>query len=129
MKIVKVAAAPTLGIYWITPGQGMVTFAEPAHSVPTDTAGFRNAPFDHDALWSKVVASEPALRDKEYFEVPRGRVLYVEATRKFRVLSSSADCANRSRMAAVARAFHLPMAQVECQPDSHYESHVDFDDD
>ncbi len=118
--------SPQLGIFWMH-GRKLIHFAAPAEGVQ-EVEGFRDSPFDHDAYWVEVTKCHPKLREKEYFEVPRGRVIYTRSTGHYRILTSrklarDADCIRRVRAA-----FQLP-ADTEVLVDEHYEPEYDAEPD
>ena len=75
----------------IKDGSGTVifTFAHPA-----DSLGFVNFEGGHDGYWPRVVKLHPNLKGKEYFDVPRGRVLR-GSDGKFRLLVPKALAESR----------------------------------
>lgn len=109
-----------IGLFWIVKDQ-IVAFVYPLADLTPDSLGFVNPPTDHDTVWHHVQAAHPSTRGKDYFEVPRGRVIYSVPYRQFRVVTSSAIANNRTLVFRIARQFHIPPARLIAVADAHYE--------
>ena len=62
---------------------------------------------DHVKYWPHFQKLHPTLRDKEYQDVPRGRVLFMKPTRKFHVYMDKV-LHNTKTKRALLKAFELP---------------------
>jgi hypothetical protein len=111
-----------VGIYWVYQGR-VLAFSEPLSAVRA-IDGVRDSDLGHDAIWSRVQASRPELRSREYFDVPRGRVLYRESEARFDVFMPKRFWKDRRVTAAVRRAFGLKASEVRLCADEHYEPFV-----
>jgi hypothetical protein len=77
----KKAAIPELGIFWIDDSGTM--FAESVSLRDAEDYGeFKIFDKSHYDSWSAAVRANPKWRDKEYDEVPRGRVVYKKDPKK-----------------------------------------------
>src|SRR4051794_1847439 len=110
---------PRVGIFWVVGGE-VVAFTEPlGHVGPVN--GVRDSDLGHDALWPMVQRRHPRLRCLEYWQVPRGRVLYREREHRFDLLMPTAEGRDRRLVAAVAERFGLPAGRFIVAWDLHYE--------
>ena len=77
----KSKAIPELGIFWIDDAGTM--FAESISLRDAEDYGeFKIFVGSHYDIWPKAVRANPKWRDKEYEEVPRGRVVYKKDPKK-----------------------------------------------
>src|SRR5689334_14468611 len=110
---------PRVGIFWMVNGN-VLAFTEPLdHVRPVN--GVRDSDLGHDDLWPLVQRRHPQLRSLEYWQVPRGRVLYRERERRFDLLMPAAEGGDRRLVAAVAERFALPAGTFIVASDVHYE--------
>ena len=77
----KKGAIPELGIFWIDDSGTMFAESISLRDAP-DYGECKIFEGSHFELWSKAVRSNPKWRDKEYEEVPRGRVVYKKDLKK-----------------------------------------------
>ncbi|RYZ44641.1 MAG: hypothetical protein EOO72_05740, partial [Myxococcaceae bacterium] len=99
---ITVPPEPRLGIYWLVNGK-VESFSQPMSEVrPVDMV--RDTDLGHADTWPRVVGRHPELRGREYFEVPRGRVLFVECETIFRVFMPSREAAQKELVAQVVAA-------------------------
>lgn len=119
---------PQIGIWWFTPARGLVAFAVDIVDAPRHL-GYRDTALAHAVLWDRIIAEEPDLADSEYFSIPRGRVLFSEATGRYRIYASRAVCADTKKIASIRRYFRLPAELTDAVADAHYEAHPDSDED
>jgi hypothetical protein len=82
-------------------------------------------------LWPKVQKQYPDLRDKEYEQVPRGRVLYDAGRRQYVLLCSDVVAKNRVLLAQIMRRFNLPREATRVVVDQHYNdpAQINWDED
>jgi hypothetical protein len=125
MKIIKTAAAPKVGIFWLYKN-GIISFMADMRTAPAVTE-WKDSPFDHFNKWDEVVKMYPELAKLDYVDVPRGRVLFNIKRKIFRVLSSSAVVANKGDLVKIGREFSLPPNATEVMVDAHYEMTPAFD--
>jgi hypothetical protein len=83
--------------------------------------GVRDSRYGHDQEWPRVQAMYPELDGREYFEIPRGRVLHRPEEGTFDVFLPAALARAPRIVAALARAFHLPEEAIRLRRDEHYE--------
>ena len=112
----KETGEPQIGIFWVYRGQ-VFQFTQPYSSVPP-VGGFRDSNYTHDGYWGQMEKMFPELAGKEYFSVPRGRVLF-EVNGTFHIVMSSKDAKNQILIARIKRAFNLPPKTV-VDTDVHY---------
>lgn len=131
---VKVAAGARIGIFWIVDGD-VIEFAEDAATRPV-VAGFKDVKFDHVSEWSKMQSLFPQFRSKDYYQVPRGRVVGVGADR-YRLFMPPEMLNESSLINRIMKIFGLPKDKTEVMGDEHYvtqtetgfEDFEEFDDD
>ena len=75
--------------------------------------------FTHIDAWPSSQKQYPHLRSLEYEDVPRGRVLYAQDARRFRVLLDKVLMTN-SIKAAILKKFLLPRQRTDFGCDQHY---------
>ena len=105
-----------VGIFWIDRGQLIMASVPLAEGV--DDGLFVNGPYDHDPYWKTVQRTHTHLRDFEYDQVPRGRVLFNKAEHRFYVYLDKVLCKATIKRMIMAH-FHLPLAMTIFQTDLH----------
>jgi len=123
----KESASPMIGIFWIYKGQ-ILQFAESVQNVPPG-GGFKDSNFTHDAYWSQVQRMYPELADKEYFDIPRGRVLFV-INGVYRTILPTVESKNSTLVSRIILNFSLPKGKTVVTTDQHYDppANVDWDE-
>jgi len=111
-------AAPEIGIFWLIGGE-VITFSVLARDAES-YAGFRDSPHDHINAWPSVQKTYPAVRGKEYDEVPRGRVTYTDSSGRYQVLMPPELIGDKNMRRAIASEFSLPIAKSDFVGDEHY---------
>ena len=89
-----------------------------AHQLPFDPLGFKNAPYDHDVLWTNVQRIHPDI-ESEYFDIRRGRIIQ-QLGGTFIILVSPEDVKDQGFINRIIKEFRLPQKNVQVKPDSHY---------
>jgi hypothetical protein len=118
---------PSVGIWWLH-ARWVIIFSRPVLSVRPE-AGYADYPHGHAALWSFVQRRYPELRGREYWSLPRGRVLRSVAEDHFLMLLPTAMASNHRVVSRLKRLFGLPPAGVLALTDEHYDAPSDADDD
>jgi len=120
--------AAQLGIFWIVDGE-IVAFKEPASKVKSVNS-VKDSEFAHDSLWPKVQRSCSGLEDKEYWQIPRGRVVYRDPKREYVVFMPTMLLKDRGLLVGISKAFGLGASRVCALGDLHYDPPSDelFDD-
>jgi hypothetical protein len=118
-KLIVESSYPKVGIFWFI-GKETVIFSEEARNISA-VAGFKNYHEGHADVWNKVVKAYPQVRGKEYFEVPRGRVLFDVEAGKYIIYVSAADSQKKNKMYEVMRQFSLPIQKTIIRKDLHYD--------
>jgi hypothetical protein len=108
-----------VGIFWLHGGK-LIVFGEEASTVKP-VGGVRDGRFGHDDEWPNVQEMYPALVDREYFEIPRGRVLFREDPGVYEVFLPAKLHAHKRLVEAVAKAFSLQPEGIRLKQDEHYE--------
>jgi hypothetical protein len=110
---------PEVGIFWLH-GKKLLK-----HSVPLEEGmeygDFINGPLGHYEFWEKNGNRMPGLQDREYDQVPRGRVVYSGKEQTFFVYSSRKLIADTENRKILLEAFHLTEETVVFRSDEHYE--------
>jgi len=123
----KNAKNPQVGVFWLI-ARKIIAFSQPLEHVHV-VAGAQDSDFGHDPLWPKVVQRFPKLRGKEYWQVPRGRVLYRVKEELFVIFGPARVVSNKRLVAQIAREFNLPIGQYRGIADMHYDPPpADLDD-
>jgi hypothetical protein len=111
-----------VGIFWVDRGQLIIAAVSLADGV--DDGVFVNGPDDHDPYWPIVQRTHANLRGLEYYQVPRGRVLFNKTERRFYgYLDKVLDTPVMKRM--IMARFHLPRKHTTFQTDLHYTTDPD----
>lgn len=82
-------------------------------------AGTVDSRFAHIESWPLLQKQHPRLRGLEYEDVPRGRVIFLSATRRFRVLMDK-TLFQPDIKAAILDRFSLPKGRTRFVRDHHY---------
>lgn len=110
-------ASGKIGIFWVYHGKLLATaFGLNAGMKYGDAL---NGPTDHVKYWPVFQARYAALRDLEYQDVPRGRVLFMQPTRQFRVYMDK-TLHKTAIKSALRKAFSLPASRTHFLTDAHY---------
>lgn len=106
-----------VGIFWV---QGATIHA---HAVllgeGLDYGDCVNGPLDHVDYWPELERQNPHLRGREYFELPRGRVVFRRQENRFAVLMD-AKLHTPALKTALRERFHLPARKTQFERDAHY---------
>ena len=110
-----------IGVFWVWNNE-IIGYPIPWETLKPDSLGFVNPPKDHQTIWeADVIKRYPQLRDKEFFEVPRGRIVYNVRDAKFRLISSKLITGNKPLLNKICRYFHIPPPSLVVIQDQHYE--------
>jgi hypothetical protein len=107
-----------VGIFWIykkTLIQESVPISE-----GEDSGDYVNGPVGHYMVWRHVQEAIPELRAYEYDQVPRGRVLYSKADKRFYVYGPKEFLKSASHKRTVLSGFNIPDSQAVFRSDEHY---------
>ncbi len=114
---------PLLGIFWLRNGR-VIAFTSPADEV-IGVAGTKDSNFAHADQWADVIKRYAELREREYWFLERGRVLYRAKEKLFCIFASTAVAGNQRLIDAIIRRFRLPPTQVRALADLHYDPPTD----
>ena len=117
MKSANPNTQPKVGVFWIFKGK-LLKF-ETAVDDGTEYGGVVNGRFNHIDYWPMLQRRNPELRLLEYQEVPRGRVMFIKKTKKFRVLMDKVLHTPRNKQ-SLLKAFNLPKTKTAFGTDPHY---------
>jgi hypothetical protein len=84
-----------------------------------DDGRFVNGADDHEPYWEIVQRTHPHLSGEEYYQVPRGRVLFNKTEKRFNVYLDKVLCKAPIAYVIVER-FHLPRKHTIFRTDLHY---------
>lgn len=113
---------PKVGIYWIR-NDKIVAFADDMNDVEVRD-GFRDSDKGHIDYWERL--GLPG----EYFDLPRGRVIYNVKEDLFMVYMPSLLSKNEEVLSQIVEMFNLPRQKISIRFDTHYELELDpFADD
>ena len=108
-----------VGIFWVFRGT-VIGEREEIESLEAE-GGFINGNEDHCVYWERLRPKLGLPDGVEYFDLPRGRVIFVVEKNVFRILGSTELCDDMKTVDQVMRFFSLPPKRVETMPDEHYE--------
>ena len=115
----KSKAIPELGIFWIDDSGTMFAESISLRDAP-DYGECKIFEGSHFELWSKAVRSNPQWRDKEYEEIPRGRVVYKKHPKKPEFIVYLPKRLSKYKNKVIVR-FNLPSSHVRFDmSDEHY---------
>ena len=115
----KKAAIPELGIFWIDDSGTMFAESISLRDAP-DYGECKIFEGSHFELWSKAVRSNPKWSDKEYEEIPRGRVVYKKNPKKPEFIVYLPKRLSKYKNKVIDR-FNLPSSHVRFDmSDEHY---------
>ena len=99
-EVLMAKSSPQLGLFWIYRRRVI------AFTVPFDTirsiAGSTDTDLAHANLWKEVVGQRPELDGREYWSIPRGRVLFQKT---FVIYASSSIISDTKLVEQVVRRF------------------------
>jgi hypothetical protein len=111
-----------VGIFWVDQGHLIMASVPIADGV--DDGQFVNGPDDHDPYWATVQRTHRHLWDVEYYQVPRGRVLFNKAEDRFYVyLDKVLRKPPIKRL--IGECFRLPRKHTIFRTDLHYTTDPD----
>jgi len=113
---------PLLGIFWFF--KGKLLKAETPWEEGIEGPEAINAKDDHVNVWPTMQRQNPALRNLEYEEVPRGRVVFLKKPRKFCVYMDKQLHTPAIKRMILAQ-FHLPKSSTQFLSDLHYTTDPD----
>lgn len=109
---------PKLGIFWYY--QSNFLQYSTALNEADDDGLFLNCPLSHDAYWDATLRHlHPELKSFNYFDFPRGRVLYSKRAAQYWIYLDRV-LMKRERMSAILTAFDLPAESSRFKRDAHY---------
>jgi hypothetical protein len=106
-----------VGIFWIHKGE-FIGVPVPVRA-GADDGLFVNGPEGHAEAWERLQQDDRALRPFEYFQIPRGRVLFDKRKQRYMVYLDQ-TLLNRTTKQAVMTLFSLPPAETVFLTDLHY---------
>jgi hypothetical protein len=116
-NVIKHAATPQIGIFWVYKGQ-VIQFSESVNNVAA-IGGFKDSEHSHDAHLGQMQKMHPELAVKEYFDIPRGRILYV-VNGTYKIILPSKLSKNAVMISKIKKSFSLPPAKTIVETDLHY---------
>jgi hypothetical protein len=113
---------PLLGIFWSF--KGRLLRAQTRLEDGIDAPDAINAKDDHVTFWPVLQRGHPDLRNLEYEDVPRGRVVFMKKPKKFLVYMDKKLHKPTVKKLIMAE-FHLPETTTVFRTDSHYTTDPD----
>jgi hypothetical protein len=122
-KNVRIAAAQDagigeVGIFWIH--EGFLIQSSIPYTEGKDYADFVNGSTDHCTSWYSAQRLRPKLRDYEYDQIPRGRVVFSRRDGKFHIYGSEEFVRNEEEKSMVLKAFSISADNAVFKSDEHY---------
>ena len=114
--------APKVGIFWIYNGRLLKAAVAVADGLPYGDAV--HSQFDHVEFWPELQRRIPALRDLEYEQVPRGRVVFQGTENRFCVYMDK-KLHRQHIKRVILNEFSLPRSRTDFLTDPHYTTDAD----
>jgi hypothetical protein len=108
---------PRVGVFWV---EGTIIHSHSvalSEGLPYGEAV--NGPMDHVEFWPELERRHAHLRGREYFELPRGRVVFRRGENRFAVMMDR-KLHTPSMKSALRRNFSLPAKRTVFERDAHY---------
>jgi hypothetical protein len=113
---------PRIGIFWVFEEQVIGQARELDEGEAG--AGFIDTPDAHNDYWETVQREHPVLESREYFDIPRGRVLYeIGAKRSIVYLDRTLDIPECQKK--IVKFFDLNPKKTKWEYDGHYTTDPD----
>jgi hypothetical protein len=109
----------SIGIFWVH-HRKIIAFGELVDTV-TEIGGYKDSDLAHADMWTDVVKRHGKLAGKEYWAIPRGRVVFRAREKLFVIFASSSVITDDRLTANIMEAFHLPPLQCRFFSDPHYD--------
>lgn len=118
IKAARLAGTGEVGIFWIF--DGMLIPESIPHTEGEEYGEFVNGKTSHYDFWRSVQRLVPKLRDYEYEQIPRGRVIYSRRDGKFHIYGSEQFVKNEAEKQMVLKAFSIAASEAVFRFDEHY---------
>ena len=119
MESVFAALLPEVGIVFVHEGSLWVDSTSVDDAILYDEALTHDK--GHDVFWGELQAGGAVPKDREYDEVPRGRVCYNTRSRIYHLYLDRCILRNKEMVRKIMRLMKLPSAPLtEIGSDSHY---------
>jgi len=106
-----------IGIFWWHDGKLLATKCRVDEGEAA--SGTIDSRFAHIETWTTLQKCRPKLRILEYEDVPRGRVVFLQASKRFRVLMDRVLFSPKIKT-AILKAFGLLKSRTSFVTDQHY---------
>jgi hypothetical protein len=114
---------PHIGIFWFLPPDNQIVGRKKELAKikwPAISAGEAiDIEISHDKAWEEISKKHELL--EEYYEIPRGRVLFLPVTSTFRIISSTEIINNKQLTREILKFFKIQTFKFELIKDLHYE--------
>jgi len=111
---------PSLGIFWVY-HRRILAFKVPMDSVSA-VGKMRDADYAHADSWADVVKKHRELASKEYWAIPRGRVIFRATEEMFVIFASTSIVTDPGLISKIFQSFRLPSHdRVRVMTDRHYD--------
>ena len=118
---------PEIGLFWVLPMKNKVVGEKiPLREASHAPSQFKDIEKSHDEVWDKNKEKWGHGFD-EYFEVPRGRLLFDAKKRKFILISSAKIIKDPEIVQKILSYFNVSQFEPILKTDMHYESPEDID--
>jgi hypothetical protein len=123
IKAARLAGIGEVGIFWIY--DGMLIPESIPYTEGEDYGEFVNGKTNHYDFWRSVQRIVPKLRDFEYEQIPRGRVIFSRRDGKFHIYGSEQFVKNEAEKKMVLEAFSIAASEAVFRFDEHYSMAAD----
>ena len=127
MKL-TILEGPQVGIFFIAPDGEIISTTEELRDAKQASYGdFVDSKYDHNTEWPKVRKYFGPDKYKEYYEIPRGRILYNKKKGVFYLYMPSKLMEDENLVGKILSIFKIPMSKVVLMQDMHYEDPEDLE--
>lgn len=115
----RTSNGPRLGIWWDARPYGLPAVQVPLRRSKEYGRGYRDSGKLHARSWSSVQEIFPHLREKQYIDIPRGRVVHRRG--RFEVQMGRAQVGDEDLQHRIKEAFNLPQENTAFVHDLEYD--------
>jgi len=119
---------PEIGLFWLLPEKNNKVVGEkiPLRDASHAPSQFKDIERSHDEVWD-LNKKKWGYEEEEYFEIPRGRLLFDAKQRKFVLISSEKVVKDPETVNKIMSFFNITQFEPLLKVDMHYESPADID--
>ena len=108
----------SIGIFWFYDNK-VIGIAHDFSLKEADSIGLIDSKYTHVDYWEILRRQLPELKDREYEQLPRGRVIF-DTNRNKAIIYIDETLLKRRKVNEILNFFHLDFTSVVLRTDSHY---------